>query len=1043
MRKQKLIRFLLLVFAISIAEITWAQCPTLTITNVTNVSCFGGFNGGAQLQIVNSPLSPCVSNSIMWSTGETGTSIVGKPAGIYYVYVTNNCTGCTSFAIAIINQPFQLFSTITSQDADCYNVPMGVADLEVSGGSIPYSYVWSNGSNSQDLINVLSGSYFVTVTDANGCVTNNQTVINQPPSAITSNVIATGVSCYLGNDGAADLTPAGGTPPYVFNWTPGNMNSEDVSGLTQGTYNVVITDSKGCAQSSTAIINQPPALISSITGYDVLCNGSSTGSADLTVSGGTSPYAYAWASATNMLGNVQDLNSVVAGNYHVTVTDNKGCTREDSIIIYEPLPLLVSETHVDVNCYGGTDGSIILTPSGGTLPFTYQWANSVGALPNVSSSLSNIPAETYMVTVTDFNGCTKTKTISVTQPSSPLSLTETHEHVTCFGGNNGNIDVSIQGGTTPYSFLWSNGAISEDVSLLLAGNYSLLMTDANGCNLTFAVTINQPSTPVSITSAVTDVNCFGGTDGDINITTSGGTPPYQYSWVNSSFVLSLTQEDAINFPADMYWVTILDSQNCELVDSFSIQEPPQIVFDFQTIDVKCYGEATGIIDLSVTGGVSPYQYAWNNGSVSQDLILVPTGSYAVTVTDIHNCTMIDSQWVSQPIQALGSTQLIEQTSCAGYADGSAQVIIEGGTAPYQYNWTTGSVQSVIQNVTSGNYYLTVTDSNLCLFVDTIFVPQPDFITPNATIDKISCNGYANGIIHSYPQGGNGGYQFDWANSTYVLNEFQPVLDSLKPDTYFLTITDSVGCFGEFTFLMTQPQSIDPNVTKQNITCFGEQDGFIETNPIGGTAPLTFQWSNGSTASRIDNLSAGFYAYSIIDSNMCVRSDSIEIVEPQPITLYFEVTQVSCKDQLDGEVLISTTGGSGGFTYQLNGSSYPNPATGLAGGGYQIVVSDVFGCTGTGEVTVPVNTDPCLDIVNTFTPNSDGINDTWIIDELDLFTDVTIQIFNEWGRIMYEDDGSKPWDGTFNGNPLPTGTYYYLITVSQESEPYTGSVTLIR
>ncbi|MFV8377133.1 SprB repeat-containing protein, partial [Flavobacterium sp. GSP11] len=368
-----------------------------------------------------------------------------------------------------------------------------------------------------------------------------------------------------GATGSIDLSPSGGTPPYAYAWTTsdgaipaGQADDQDLTGLVAGTYNVVITDANGttggCRATNGATITQPAAALSSTkTSVDVLCYGGATGSIDLSPSGGTPPYAYAWTTSDGAIpagqADDQDLTGLVAGTYNVVITDANGttggCRATNGATITQPAAALSStKTSVDVLCYGGATGSIDLSPSGGTPPYAYAWTTSDGAIPAGQADdqdLTGLVAGTYNVVITDANGttggCRATNGATITQPAAALSSTKTSVDVLCYGGATGSIDLSPSGGTPPYAYAWttSDGAIpagqadDQDLTGLVAGTYSVVITDANGttggCRATNGATITQPAAALSSTKTSVDVLCYGGATGSIDLSPSGGTPP--------------------------------------------------------------------------------------------------------------------------------------------------------------------------------------------------------------------------------------------------------------------------------------------------------------------------------------------------------------------------------------------------------------------------------------------------------------------------------------------------------------------------------------
>ena len=319
-------------------------------------------------------------------------------------------------------------------------------DLLVSGGTSPFSYSWSNGANTEDISSLCFGTYSVTVTDDNSC-TATYTAVVGGSSAIVMTPVITDVSCNGGNDGAVQLTGSGGSPPYSFNWSTG-ATTQNISGLAAGTYSVTVSDENQCSETISATVGEPNAIGLSAVVSDVLCTGGNDGDIDLTVTGGTSPYTYQWSTG----GTGQDLTGQPAGNYSVTVTDDNGCTGTGSYTIAEPAAIVLSATVFDAGCAGACTGSIDLLVSGGTSPFTYAWSDGSN-----TEDLANLCPGSYTVTVTDANQCTEVYS-AIINGSTAIIISSVVTDVSCPGGGDGAIDITVTGGISPFTYSWSNGA---------------------------------------------------------------------------------------------------------------------------------------------------------------------------------------------------------------------------------------------------------------------------------------------------------------------------------------------------------------------------------------------------------------------------------------------------------------------------------------------------------------------------------------------------------------------------------------------------------
>lgn len=1012
-----------------------------------NVSCFGEANGSIDLSISGG--TPNFSFDWFNSTYDLSFStedIINLPADDYTVIVTDS-RGCKTQNTITITEPLSPVSaTYTVQNVSCFGFTDGSITVNPSGGTLPYFYNWSNGNTSASVNNLASGLYYLTLTDNEGCSLIDSIKIEQPIAAISLSTVLKDVSCAQGNDGSIDLTVYGGTPPYQYNWNSGTFTTEDLSGIFAGTYTVIVTDSKNCTETTSGVITEPNPIVVLDTIVDVDCNGNKTGSINLNVSGGTPSYTYQWSSSSFSLGSTsQDLINLFADTYHLVLTDSNNCVYKDSFIVNQPAALRTSVEISNVNCHGGSDGEIDLSVTGGVLPYTFQWSNSTqGIMPNTTEDLINIPAEEYKVLVRDINNCTIEQVAIVTQPQSPLSSSLTGTNVSCFGGNDGTTTLSISGGTSPYIVNWSNGSTVQNQNNLFAGIYSVLIEDANGCQTSNQITIQQPLAPLESSFIITDVLCFGEKNGSVISTITGGTTPYSFSWLNSDYSLSENSRNLIDYPADVYVLTTTDKNNCFLKDTIEIKQPDLLLIKFNKTDVLCHGDSTGAISTIITGGVSPYIYNWSNGALSPNLQNLATGWYKLTVTDANNCTSIDSIFIDQPVSALSFDKEITKTKCFGSSDGRIIFLPIGGTAPYQFNWSNGDSNSINSNLTSGYYEVTLSDANGCSLSDSIFVPQPEKIIIQDSINPVRCYGESSGFIYLDISGGTFPYTYRWSNSEFQLNLTTKDLLNVPSESYTVNLTDSNNCKEIATFYLSEPDTLLPNTEIQAITCAGDANGAITLLTTGGNPPYSYSWNISSSDSSLSSLDEGLYVYTISDNRNCVNTDSIFLPNPDSLRFNAVVEPVSCVDQVDGKITINAEGGYGNYTYDWSSGAQGNPLVDVVGGDYTLTLTDYVGCARDTLIVLPTIQIECLFVPNSFTPNGDGKNDTWLFENIDIFPNLEVNIFNRWGNKVYSSKGySNPWNGEFKGKPLPADTYYYIIDIKNGTNPKSGSVTIVR
>lgn len=1041
-------------------EILPPACPTIQMSG-TNVNCYGNSTGSAMVT-VTSGTGPYQFN---WSGGvpsstATTSSISSLSAGTYTVNVKDVTTGCVVVGAYVVGQPDPIMVSATITDVDCYGAQTGSINLNVNGGtpdvnSPYYTYSWTGPtpSTAPNLTNAYAGTYNLTVQDNNSCSYSTSYFIDQPIESLQASTVVTHVDCYGNTTGAIDLTAWGGTAPYQYTWNTGS-NAQDLVniGYALTGYSVGILDANGCTLNLNSImVNQPAAALGgTLLTSDVACYGDATGSLEFQATGGTAGYTFQWSNSSSLFsepGSV--LSNVVADNYDVTVTDANGCQYSTSDVVGQPPLLTSSVTGTNVSCYGGNDGSITLTVGGGVTNYSYSWTTSNGILPpgqDVVQSPSGLTAGTYDVLVTDANGCTTTSSIEITQPGAPIQTIEEVTHILCFGNNTGAIDLTVTGGTQPYSFAWTPiGSSTEDVNNLIAGIYTYEITDANGCIYSDTVLVTQPNQPLTVTNTITNVNCFGESNGIIDLTVSGGTPGYIFEWSNSSYLLSNTNEDLINYPADFYRYQVTDANGCFVFDTLEITEPPLLETDLVGVNILCKGGNNGSIDLTVTGGVMPYAYSWNTGDVTEDVAGLYAGFYQVIVTDDHGCFKTDTITLTEPLDSLEFTYTVEDVLCNDGTDGSIDLNITGGTVPYDYAWSNGDTLSQIENLTSGYYEFLVTDFNGCIISDSIFVDQPDPLTLNEMITVVSCYGFSDGIIDISPTGGTLPYEYTWYNSEYALSAQTEDLVNYPADMYQLEIIDSNDCFYEMFLEITQPEPLMIEYTFNVVSCAGGIDGNIFVDITGGNPTYNTTWSNGATTEDLLNIPADTYELFVVDQKGCTDSIEVDISQPDSVKINFDILEVSCIDQNDGIAYAFPYGGNGGYYYTWSNGETSSVNEDLSNDWYFLTVTDVLGCIGSDSVFITKSLEDCVEPVNTFTPNDDLYNDTWVIDNMYLYPDADLKVFNKWGNLIHEQLGLyEPWDGTVNGVQVPSGTYYYIINLNHpDREVLTGNIIVVR
>ncbi|MEP7171605.1 MAG: SprB repeat-containing protein, partial [Bacteroidota bacterium] len=520
--------------------------------------------------------------------------------------------------------------------------------------------------------------------------------------------------------------------------------------------------------------------------------------------------------------------------------------------------------------------------------------------------------------------------------AAPVIQLDSIVYVKCNGENNGAIYITILGGTAPFSYLWTPGAFTgEDDTSLVAGNYTVIVTDTNNCMDTSAIyTVSEPL-PLNDSTQVTAAICNGPT-GSATVFPYGGTPPYSYLWSNGVTIQTIS-----NVFANTYYVNVSDSNNCSITDSVIITNigVPIIVVD-TVIDIKCYGDSTGAILISVSSGVQPYTYQWSNGDTIQDGLNLIAGIYTLIVTDANNCTAIVTDTIKQPAAPLNDSISVINAHCS-HSDGTLIVFPFGGTGPlYTYQWSNLATTQNINNLLSGIYTVTITDENGCTIVstDSIGNDPPATINIDST-NNLKCNSDNNGAIYISISGGAPGYTYTWSNGFTTQN-----ITNLSAGTYTISVKDTNLCITIDTIILTQPDSLLDSVMVTNALC-GDSNGVAIIYPYGGVPPYSYFWSDGQTTQSIDSLLAGSYTFTVTDVNGCTHVDNANIsnIGGPDVTIDLAV-DVSCNGANDGAIYVTPTGGSPPYTYQWSpGGATSQDTINISAGTYTLIVTDSANC----------------------------------------------------------------------------------------------------
>lgn len=487
---------------------------------------------------------------------------------------------------------------------------------------------------------------------------------------LTVEVIPTDPTCLEPSGGTISLEIIGGTEPYTISWNNGE-SSPTLSGLIAGTYSFDVSDANGNISSGEVTLANAAELVIETLLTKPDCQGFNNGAIELTVTGGTEPYSFVWSNGAV----TQNLTDLYAGTYGITVTDANGCSAYNIIPLYNETSIFLDAAIVQPSCQLGTAGSISITPSGGTAPYSYVWSGG-----ETTGSIDELVDGIYEVTVTDQNGCSYVKSYQIKTDIGFdvfASVTKTN----CFNDPIGAIDLTISGGTAPYTIEWSNGENTEDISELTSGNYTATITDALGCQSIYKTSVLENDISIGYES-ISIPSCNGNNDGAISINLSNGTAPYTIEWSNGS-----NEEDIANLTAGTYSVKVTDAMGCVSEKTFPLPEPDPVEINYSLNTNEC----TGIQDITVeaSGGSLEYSYLWSDGSTSNILNNALSGVHSITVTDTRGCSATQEIPV-ESIESLHPECLISDTGTEVMCGSADNLLMSNLSGVISYSWTVSS-----------------------------------------------------------------------------------------------------------------------------------------------------------------------------------------------------------------------------------------------------------------------------------------------------------------------------------------------------------------
>lgn len=1017
---------------------------TASISASDSVSCFGGNDGWATV-IGSGGVTPY---SYQWGAG-TGSQITATASNLYagnYCVTVKDVNNCSAPSVCvIINQPPVLNANIASTVAAHCGNPDGGATVAATGGTTPYSYLWPTGSVLSTITGLTAAGspYIVTVTDAKGCTKTASATISDLPAGTALISIQKNVSCNGLCDGELTVSASGATSPYTYSWnTTPAQNTVKATGLCAGNYCVTVIDANNCSMSVCATIIQPAVLTNTFNTSDANCYGVCDGSITANPTGGTTAYSYLWS--TNATS--QTVNNLCAGNYSITITDSKGCTKLDAVTITEPGPMTLAGIVTNAHC-AQRDGMIDITVTNGPAPFSYIWDNGAPI-----EDIDSIPAGSYCVTVTNAKNCKIDSCFIIDNETGPVATISIFNNLSCYQSCDGSATVSVTGGNGAYTYTWSDGQTLATATNLCAGVYTVTVEDEEGCTSTASVTLIEP---VYLNYFLTTSNptCSSLCDGWAKVVPFGGTSPYTYQWIGGGNNLNSQQNNGLC--AQNYQILITDANGCDTLGVVSLSQPSNIVLSTTFTQVKCFGNNDGTATVNASGGTpgNPlYTYEWDTNAGSQTTQTASglyAGNYCVTVYDGNGCSNFICVTVTSPDELIVNVNNVVDVTCFGYCDGAISTSASGGVPPYFNNWSNTAQTAAINNLCFGTYLLTVTDFNGCSKQTSIIVSQPPQLNVSLVIDSVRCKDECNGSIYADVSGGTpitsaNPYSYQWNDAllqqtqtagnlcdgiyTVIVTDgnsctktisghvYEPTLlqliienivdakcdsangsatvgmlggttgysiewsngwngftqDNLVAAFYGVTVSDWNGCTTDtMLFVNNENGPTIDNISKSDILCYGDTNAWITVVYSGGTGAIDIVWNTSvnDTLSTITNLGVGNYSVTLTDANNCKAIGFEQILGPQyPInSVINQKEDASCFGFCDASATVLTVGGTpfSGFpkyTYQWNIGDTDQTADNLCAGVYSVISTDSLNCKSVANVTLTEPDQILIDLV---------------------------------------------------------------------------------
>ncbi len=937
----------------------------LSFNTISISSAVCGLNNGAIAASGfggSQPFGYTLNNGPVQLTG----NYTGLAAGSYSLRLTDS-NGCFIDTVIQINQLGGVTVTALNIAQPSCTTNSGSVQITASNGGTPYVYSMNGGPGqaSNTFSNLSSGTYNITVTDANGCTSTTIATLISPSNQFYS--VATVVQPTCITLGSISVQGAGGIPPITYALNTGPYTASSTFGnLSPGTYTVHMKDANNCIHDT--IITLAAIVVPSfgaITISQPSCSFPAGGSISVAVNGGTSPFSYVLNTNPPVVGN--SFSNLSAGVYTITVTDANGCTITTSASLQQTNTLSFTQfTKSNVGCLGSPLGNIVAVASNGNPAYQYQLN---GGAAQASGNFGNLSAGTYVVTVTDASGCTITSS-TVISSSATLSIVSVNTTSSpCFTPGTGTISVVGTASNPPIQYTITPGGSNTTGNFtgLTGGSYQVRITDAAGCTVTSNVSLASPPAMYFTNVVVLRPPCYGGF-GSISLMGAGGQSPYQYR-INGGPFGAVSSWN--NLPAGSYVIRLRDANGCFKDTTISLIDPPDLIISNTiVVNASCNSLPTGSATITASGGTPPYQYNINGGPFGPNNIFpnLVAGTYTITVRDSMNCT----KSTTVNILANGNFKINAVTLtpplCNGAANGAISFTVSGGVSPYQYSLNLGAYQigNSFSGLAAGAYNLRAIDSSGCFDDTVVTLTQPAVLNFGTnTKTNPNCNGGGNGSVNLSAIGGTPPYSFSLNNSPFGANT---VFNGLAAGTYLIAVRDANNCVFNSTVTISNPTSVSiANLSIINPGCLGG-GGTISYSGSGGSGPYTFSIDgiNYVSPGLFTGLPSGTYTIYVKDSKGCIADSTFNISGSAAVSISsLTFSKYICPGQVNGTISITASSANMPVLYNIIGTpqQVSGNFTGLNAGTYVVRSEDNLGCYIDTTITILQSPNTTIDSIS--------------------------------------------------------------------------------